>query len=59
MGDQLHPAPSPELLARARALRRLDDPALIARARAMTVAERLESGFELCRFASSLAAAAR
>ena len=40
-------------------MRRLDDPGLIERARAMTVAERLESGFELCRFGSALAAATR
>ena len=36
-----------------------DDPALIASQRAMTMGERLESGFALCRFSSALAGAAR
>ena len=39
--------------------RRLDDPDLIARMRAMTVGERLEAGFEQSGFASELAGAAR
>jgi len=34
---------------------RLDDAALIARQRDMTVSMRLESGFELCEFAAELA----
>ena len=39
-------------------LRRLDDDELIAHMRAMSIGERLESGFELCEFASELAGAA-
>jgi transcriptional regulator with XRE-family HTH domain len=38
---------------------RLDDAGLIARQRAMTIGERLESGFELSSFASDLVGAAR
>ena len=37
----------------------LDDPGLIARQRGMSMGARLESGFELSRFASQLAGAAR
>jgi hypothetical protein len=39
-------------------VRRLDDDDLIASMRAMSMRERLESGFELCEFASELAGAA-
>jgi hypothetical protein len=39
--------------------RRLDDADLIASMRAMSMGERLESGFELCELASELAGAAR
>ncbi len=39
--------------------RRLDDEDLIARMRAMSIGERLESGFELCEFAAELVGAAR
>ncbi len=38
---------------------RLDDPVLIARQRAMTMGERLETGFELCEFASRFVDSAR
>ncbi len=38
---------------------RLDDEALIARHRDMTVSMRLESGFELCEFAAELAGSKR
>ncbi len=38
--------------------RRLDDHDLIAAMRAMSMGERLESGFELCEFAAELAGAA-
>jgi transcriptional regulator with XRE-family HTH domain len=38
---------------------RLDDVGLVARQRAMSVGERLESGFELSSFASDLVGAAR
>ncbi len=38
--------------------RRLDDDDLIASMRAMSMGERLESGFELCELASELAGAA-
>jgi transcriptional regulator with XRE-family HTH domain len=37
----------------------LDDPALIASQRAMTMSERLEAGFELCEFASRFVGSAR
>ncbi len=40
-------------------IRRLDDEHLVASLRAMTIGERLESGFELCEFASELAGSAR
>ncbi len=39
-------------------IRRLDDEDLIARVSKMSMGERLESGFELCEFASELAGAA-
>jgi hypothetical protein len=38
---------------------RLDDKHLVASVRAMSMGERLESGFELCEFASQLAGSAR
>ena len=38
---------------------RLDDEYLVATLRSMSMGERLESGFELCEFASELAASAR
>ena len=38
---------------------RLDDEHLVATLRSMSMGERLESGFELCEFASELAASAR
>jgi len=38
---------------------RLDDKHLVASVRAMSMGERLESGFELCEFASELAGSAR
>ena len=38
---------------------RLDDKHLVASVRAMSMGERLESGFELCEFASELADSAR
>lgn len=38
---------------------RLDDEHLVASLRTMSMGERLESGFELCEFASELAGSAR
>lgn len=67
-GEELDPTTTGRLIAtvglmaatRAGAIpSRLDDPALRARQRAMSMGERLESGFELCSFAVDLAGAAR
>ena len=49
------PSPPPDLGVAGR----LDDEHLIASLRAMSMGERLESGFELCEFASQLAGSAR
>lgn len=49
------PSPPPDLGIAGR----LDDKHLVASLRAMSMGERLESGFELCEFASELAGSAR